>query len=119
MIFEQINPIVPIYPIVAEQGAQYPFALYRRISFTPSYTKDRHDYQDVIGIEITICSTSYKESLSLVQKIKDRMELLRGRWRDTIVYNVSVIDSNETWNDDAYVQRLVLQITVDSTPENY
>lgn len=119
MIYERINPIVPTYPIIADKGSTYPFSVYRRTYFRPSYTKDRNDFQDTVGIEILVCTNTYKESILLAQKIKDELELLRGRWKDTIVVNIDLIDSNEYWNEDAYVQRMIFEIQIDSTPENY
>lgn len=119
MIYEMVNPIIPTYPIVAEKGATYPFALYRRTSFQPYYTKDRNDFQDTILIELTVCATTYKDSITLAQKVKDKLELARGGWGKTTIVNIELMDASETWNEDAYIQRLIFEIKVDATPENY
>lgn len=114
-IFDMINPIVPTYPIVADKDANFPFAVYRKASFVPSYTKDRNDYQDTTNYEITILTRTYKEGTELAEKVNDKLELARGKWKDLLIRNIWLINSIEDYDGENYLQKLIYQIDIDTT----
>lgn len=43
-IFTILDGIEKVYPIVADNGANYPFIVYRRAGLQHSNTKDRYNY---------------------------------------------------------------------------
>lgn len=115
-IIEKIDDIIPVYPIIADKGATYPFCVYRRTGFVPKNTKDIYNYEEIISIEIIIASTSYKESIKLAQKIKDTLECYRGRWRTTTINQILMDNCNEDWSNDAYIQKLYFTVSLDNQP---
>lgn len=111
---EKLDNIIPVYPIIADKGASYPFCVYRRTGFLPKNTKDIYNYEEIMNIEVIIASTSYKESIKLAQKVKDTLEGYRGEWRTTTINSIEMNNSNEDWSNDAYIQKLYFTISLDN-----
>lgn len=114
-IFGMINNILPTYPIVADKETNYPFAVYRKVSFIPSYTKDRNDYQDTTNYEITILTSTYKEGIDLAEKVNDKLELARGTWKDLLIHKIWLVNSSEDYDGENFIQKLIYQIDIDNT----
>lgn len=113
-IFDKLNPIVATYPIIEKNGAQFPFCVYRRISFNGSDTKDRFNYEESVNIEIQIMTDNYRKGLELASEIKERLELLKGIWRNTCITNILLLNASEDIYGEAYVQTLIFQISMDN-----
>lgn len=113
-IIEQLEDILPIFPIVSENGVSYPFALYRRTGMTSKNSKDIYNHEEHISIEIIVASSSYKESIKFAGLIKEKLEGLRGTWRNTWINNIVMDNSNEDWSNDAYIQKLYFTINLDN-----
>lgn len=112
-IKEQIEDIIPVFPIIADKGAEGNFALYRRTGFVSKNTKDRYNYEEEISIEIYIVSQTYKESILLAQRVKDKLEGFFGKWKNTFITGVYLENANEDYTD-VYIQRLYFNINVDN-----
>lgn len=112
-LIEQINPICPTYPVIADKGANGNYCVYRRTGFVAKNTKDVYDYESTISIEIIVVAQTYKESIKLAQDIKDKLEGFRGMWNRTEITSIFLENTNEDWNNDFYLQRLYFTINVD------
>lgn len=113
-IIEQLEDILPTFPIVSENGVNYPFCLYRRTGMTSKNSKDIYNHEEQISIEIIVASSSYKESIKFAGLIKEKLEGLRGTWRNTWINNIVMDNSNEDWSNDAYIQKLYFTINLDN-----
>lgn len=114
-IKEQLDDIVTTYPIIADKGANGNYCLYRRTGFTAHNSKDIYNYEETINIEIIIvANTTYKDSIILAQKVKDKLEAFIGRWRTTFINNITLDNCNEDWSNDAYIQRLYFTFNIDN-----
>lgn len=107
-----VKDILPVYPIIADHGATFPFAIYQRTSLTPHNSKDIRNYVEVATVEIVVCSLDYEESLRLAVQIKERLQHKRGHYEGIVIDNIDVIDSSEDWVNDTYLQSLTLQIFI-------
>lgn len=114
-IKERIGDIIPVYPIIAEQGTDAPFCVYRRNSFQSKNTKDRYNYEEQINLEISICALTYEHSIKLAQSIKDRLEAFSGVWRTTFINGIYLQNATEDWVSNAYIQKLYFSIEVDNS----
>lgn len=114
LIFEMVNPIVSTFPLIAEKDALFPFAVYRRTSFTGRDTKDRYNYEEVVTIEIIVASEKYKESIKLASKIKDKLEYFQGIWRNTFISNITMINTSENFINESYAQIMIFEIKMDN-----
>lgn len=113
-ITEQLNEILPTYPIISDKPTESPFCVYRRTGFISKNTKDRFNYEETISIEIILCATTYKDSITLAQRVKDKLEAFYGIWRNTFINCISLENTNEDWSNDAYIQRLYFTIDIDN-----
>ena len=113
-ITEQLNEILPTYPIISDKPTESPFCVYRRTGFVSKNTKDRFNYEETINIEIILCATTYKDSIKLAQQVKDKLEGFYGRWRNTFINVIFLDNTNEDWSNDMYIQRLYFTLEVDN-----
>ena len=113
-ITEQLNEILPTYPIISDKPTEAPFCVYRRTGFVSKNTKDRFNYEETINLEIILCATTYKDSIKLAQKVKDKLEGFYGRWRNTFINVIFLDNTNEDWSNDMYIQRLYFTLEVDN-----
>lgn len=113
-ITEQINEILPTYPIISDKNTNLPFCVYRRTGFTSKNTKDRFNYEETVNLEIIICTSTYKESIKLAQKVKDKLEAYYGVWRNTFINGIYLDNTNEDWSNDMYLQRLYFTLEIDN-----
>lgn len=101
-----------IYPSVADQGAEYPFIIYRRTSVRHSDTKDRFNYNEEITLEVIVASNSYSECLDEAERVMLRMENTRGTYNDIKIQEIKLVDASEDYIEDAYIQKLIFKIEI-------
>lgn len=115
----ELKSLINLYPIVAPNNTTYPFCVYRRTGLNVSNTKDIFNFEDSVLIELNIVSQSYEESLEKAINIKMFLEHLRGFYSTTKeekinVNNVTMIDSSEDYNGDAYIQTMSFKIDIEN-----
>lgn len=111
-IYEICNPIVRSFPIVAEQGANYPFMVYRRTSHNSQNTKDRYNYLVSISMELVIVSDRYEDSVNLSQQVWEALDKEGGVIAGVEIQEIRVTSTSEDYINDAYVQRLQIEVDV-------
>lgn len=109
------NLAIGVYPIIAENGAVYPFIIYTRDSVTPhSLTKDGYG-EDEVNITVKVVASEYAISVEYAQMVRDD---LTYDWYsiqhdgDTITSQCQFTGAYESWEDDAYVQSLTFTMLV-------
>lgn len=108
-----LAPVLPSYPIIAEQGANFPFAVYRRSGFQSRNTKEIYSYEEAVAIEVVIAATTYAQSIELAQQVKDVLEHNRGTYENLEITDITMTDASEDYINDAYVQTMSFVITLD------
>ena len=105
----ELNQLVEggIYPIIAKVGANYPYIIYKRESFTPLYTKDIHT-QDIINVSIMCVSETYSESIDIIERIYTLLE----NKRTNKIRSIIVESATEDFISDVYIQTLNIKITI-------
>lgn len=99
------------FAVIADKGAEYPFMVYRRAGIYQDSDKDTN-FVDNIAVEIMVAATNYDESVELIQKVKDKLELKRCIKDDIKIINTEVTGCSETWTNDSYVQHISLTFKV-------
>lgn len=112
-VYELLKDIAPCFPLIAEQGTQYPFIVYRRNSFSYQDTKDYYNIAERVSMDVTIAANTYEESIELALRVKERMEKTRGEFNGVSFTDCETVNSSEDWIDDAYVQTLTFSILID------
>lgn len=108
-----LSTVLPSFPIIAEQTANFPFAVYRRIGYNTKNTKDVYNYEETIVFEVNIAATTYAESVELAQRVKDVLEHNRGTYDNLKINDITMMDAAEDWVNEAYIQSMRFNIDLD------
>jgi len=103
-----------IYPVIAEQTTNYPFIIYYRNSIVNTIFNKDGSVEDDVSFSITVVSTKYNESADLaneIRKIFEKKQIPNNLMRIT---NSRLIAIDESYEDNAYVQRLTFSCTVNN-----
>lgn len=122
VIANELQSNIVTYPIVAPLETTYPFAVYKRLGLEFQNTKDMYNVSEIATVEVVIVAQSYAESLRYATDIKMFLERLKGTYKtlkneEIDIEDITVIDASEEWNNDAYLQKMTLQITINNQPD--
>lgn len=102
-----------VYPIVAENGTKFPFITYKRNSIVQADTKDVYNYREIAYVELAILSTTYAESIEIAESVKELLESINAEaYNGVKIQRMRLYDASEDYINDAYLQRLIFQITI-------
>lgn len=103
-----------IYPVIAEQSTLYPFAVYYRTGLdSVNYTKDGYG-EDSVNFTIAAVADKYYLSCDIANEIRKALELQRLVSDDMVISNVRLLGVDESYEDNAYVQRLNFECKVNN-----
>lgn len=94
------------FPLVAVPNTTFPFAVYRRIGYTPLSNKDFEDEQ--VQIEINIAAETYKEGQTIANSISD----IFMNTETDIIDEIKLTNVSETFIEDTFIQNLQFNITL-------
>lgn len=94
-----------IYPIVAEDGTSTPFIIYRRTGLTSNSCKDGY-YEDIVRVEIKAVCSTYAESVSVINRIREIIEQQHFDWNKMRVEEVEIENASESYEFNAYTQTI-------------
>lgn len=118
VISQIVGKILPTFPIVAEKGTQYPFAVYRRTGLETANTKDIFNITEVATMEIIVAANTYNESLKYAQEVKVHLENQRGycyseKEEEIKITDVFLTSASEDFVNDAYIQSMTFVIHIE------
>lgn len=124
VIVQELKDLIDVFPIVAPNGTQGNFAVYKRLNLEVDNTKDIYNYIEKTDIAITIVTDKYDDGLQLATNIKMYLEHLKGIYKtskeeDININDVTLIDASEDWNNDKYLQTMIFQISLYNEPDCY
>ena len=90
-----------IYPIVADVGTTFPFIVYKKGSYIPTYTKDGISNKRAT-VEIIIASDKYNISVDLAEKVFNAISAKDRKFRLAI--------NTEDYIEDTFIQTLTYNI---------
>lgn len=82
-----------IFPLVAEEGTEYPYLIMKLETITPAYTKDGRIY-DNITVSVSVYAKDYKTVVGIQEQVRNLLE----------AYSFKLESFNEDFNSDAYRQ---------------
>lgn len=97
-----------IFPIVATEGTNFPFLVYRRAAYRPMSNKDYSD--EVVSMEIVILSSKYDESVEIANAVADALD----RKETEIISDIQLTNISEDFSGDTYLQKLYFDITINN-----
>ncbi len=104
-----------IFPLIATQDVTFPFVVYKRTSFIPSYTKDKYSVTDSVNVQIVIASEKYSQSCEIADLINAQIVGITGNIAGLFIDNIQLTDADEDYQQDTYIQTLTYQINLNNT----
>ena len=103
-----------IFP-VAVDNAVLPYILYRRVSLEQNANKAGQPGADSVSIEVICFTADYDDGVELAEAVRDALDNKRDIQDDDetlVMRSCTLVDSEEAWQDDAYVQQLVFNVKI-------
>lgn len=82
-----------IFPLVAEEGTEYPYLIMKLESILPAYSKDGRMY-DNLTVSTSVYAKDYKTVVNIQESVRNLLES----------YSFKLDSFNEDFSNDAYKQ---------------
>lgn len=99
-----------VFPVV-EDSAELPYIVYRRTQLVQTPVKGQRG-ADTVGIEILCYTKGYTEGVELAEAVRDALDGAQRQQDGLTMRSCYLEDSEEAWQDDAYVQQLVFNVKI-------
>lgn len=103
-----------IFP-VATDIAELPYILYRRVSMDQNVQKTGQPGADTVQIEVICFTEKYSDGVELAEAVRGALDNVRDVQTDDetlVMRGCTLADSEEAWQDDAYLQQLVFNVKI-------
>ena len=100
-----------VFPIVIDQ-AQLPYILYRRAALQHNPTKAGMPGADTVTMEVVCYTAQYAEGVELAEAVRTALDYRQGESGGVTMRSCTLADSEEGFEDDAFVQQLVFQVKI-------
>lgn len=100
-----------VFPIVID-NAQLPYILYRRASLQHNPTKAGMPGADTVTIEVVCYTAKYAEGVELAEAVRAALDYSKGERDGVQMRSCTLADSEEGYEDDAFLQQLVFQVKI-------
>ena len=97
-----------VYPVVADE-AKLPYIVYRRTQLEQDATKGRRG-ADTVGIEVICYTEQYTPGVELAEAVRDALDGKQSTVDGLVMRSCHLTDSEEGWQDDAFMQQLVFTV---------
>lgn len=99
-----------VYPVV-EDTAELPYIVYHRTSLEQTSVKSL-SRADSVTIEVLCYTAGYTEGVELAEAVRDALDGKQAESNGLVMRGCYLTDSEEAWQDDAYVQALVFNVRI-------
>lgn len=99
-----------VFPVV-EDSAELPYIVYRRAQLEQEPVKGRRG-ADTVGIEVLCYTQHYTEGVELAEAVRGALDGAQGEIDGLVMRSCYLADSEEAWQDDAYVQQLMFNVKI-------
>lgn len=100
-----------VFPLVVDT-AQLPYILYRRASLQHNPTKAGAPGADTVMMEVVCYTAKYAEGVELAECVRSALDYAQGESDGLEMRSCTLTDSEEAYEDDAFVQKLVFQVRI-------
>lgn len=100
-----------VFPIVIDQ-AQLPYILYRRAALQHNPTKAGMPGADTVTMEVVCYTAQYAEGVELAEAVRSALDYRQVESGGVTMRSCTLADSEEGFEDDAFVQQLVFQVKI-------
>lgn len=96
---------------MVEDSAELPYIVYRRAQLEQTPVKSGRG-ADTVGIEILCYTEHYTEGVELAEAVRGALDGKQGEVNGLVMRSCYLSDSEEAWQDDAYVQQLMFNVKI-------
>lgn len=100
-----------VFP-VATDCAELPYILYRRTSLSSNPQKSGQPGADEIQIEVICFTERYGEGVELAEAVRAALDQITAEHDGMRLRSCYLLDSEEAYQDDAFVQQLVFSVKI-------
>lgn len=100
-----------IYPIIADEGVDFPFIIYQREDVELANSKDG-GYGQTAKIEILCCDATYLGAINIALAVDSCLSSYRGTVADYEIEDITLESSSEDYIENAFVQNLKYRIEI-------
>lgn len=100
-----------VFPIVIDK-AQLPYILYRRAALQHNPTKAGMPGADTVTMEVVCYTAQYAEGVELAESVRAALDYNQGENAGLRMRSCMLTDSEEGYEDDAFLQQLVFQVKI-------
>lgn len=100
-----------VFPVVIDK-ALLPYVAYRRSRLEHNPTKAGQPGADAVQIDVNCYAVTYEESVELAEAVREALDYTRGEKDGLIMRSCTLIDGEEFYEDDAFVQGLTFRVQI-------
>ncbi len=100
-----------VFPVVTD-SAELPYIVYRRGAFVPFPQKSGQPGADETQIEILCFTARYAEGVELAEAVRAALDQVSAEHDGMGMRLCYLAESEEAYQDDAYVQQLVFNVRI-------
>ena len=100
-----------VFPVVTD-SAELPYILYRRASMAATPQKSGQPMPDEMMMEILCFTERYSEGVELAEAVRGALDCVTAEHNGLRLRSCYLTDSEEAWQDDAFLQQLIFRIKV-------
>ena len=100
-----------IFPVVTSK-AELPYILYRRAALQHNPTKARQPGADTVTMEVFCYTANYADGVELAEAVRKALDYAQGEKDGLIMRSCTLVDSEEDFTDDAFVQCLSFNVRI-------
>ena len=106
------KPFDRIYPLIAENGTNFPFIIYSRDNIIPKLSKDGC-YEDEVSITVKVVSSTYYGGLDLAQQVREKLTFYDLKSNNMIITS-ELDNATESYEENSYVQNLNFNLIINN-----
>lgn len=107
-VAKRTNKVFP----VATDSAELPYILYRRVELSATPQKSGQPGADEIQVEVICFTERYSEGVELAEAVRAVLDGVEAEHNGQCLRSCYLSDSEEAYQDDAFVQQLIFKIKV-------
>ena len=100
-----------VFPVVTDK-AELPYVAYRRSRLEHNPTKAKNPGADTVQIDINCYAATYEKSIELAEAVRAALDYVQGEKDCLVMRSCTLVDGEEIYEDDAYVQCLTFQVQI-------
>ena len=103
-----------IFPLVAQEGTEYPFIIYSRDNITPEYTKGIYGgWDNNITVTLRVYSNDYSQSVLIANEVRNALEWQSVENDDIKIHPIELQSCYESYSEDGFCQALTFTISAE------